>query len=44
MFYFQEEMNMHRTPKNRHDLAFYIGLNIALACALALSLWLYWAP
>jgi Mg2+ and Co2+ transporter CorA len=41
MFFFQEEMNMQRVPNHHHDLAFYIGLNLALACAILASMWLY---
>jgi hypothetical protein len=41
MFFSKEEKNMQRLPKRHHDMAFYVGLNAALACAIAASLWLW---
>jgi hypothetical protein len=34
----QEEIIMHRTSRNTHDLAFYIGLNAALFSLIFISL------
>ncbi|CDZ26808.1 Hypothetical protein NGAL_HAMBI490_16470 [Neorhizobium galegae bv. officinalis] len=28
---------MHRRPGNQHELAFYIGLNVALGCLILAS-------
>lgn len=32
---------MNRAPHSRHDWPFYLGLNVALACLIAASIWYY---
>jgi hypothetical protein len=36
-FGFQEENEMHHKPGHQHEMAFYIGLNVALGCLIVAS-------
>jgi hypothetical protein len=38
----KEEIVMHSTPRQNHDLAFYIGLNAALVILIASAIFLIW--
>jgi hypothetical protein len=35
-------MHVHKTSKPGHELAFYLGLNVALVVVIALATYLIW--